>query len=75
MSIANNLTALADYQDWLNTIKQRVQSARLPAALTEEPCQTPFIHEEFWQRPVARIGQQRVDQFPWVRRYVTGFAS
>ena len=24
MSIANNLTALADYQDWLNTIKQRV---------------------------------------------------
>ncbi len=33
MSIANTLTALADYQDWLNTIKQRVQSARLRVAL------------------------------------------
>ena len=33
MSIANNLTALADYQDWLNTIKQRVVSARLRVAL------------------------------------------
>ena len=29
----NNLSALAEYQAWLNTIKQRVQSARLRVAL------------------------------------------
>jgi len=28
-----SLTSLSDYQDWLNAIKQRVQSARLRVAL------------------------------------------
>jgi len=73
--MSNGIASLADYQDWLNTIKQRAQSARLPGALTAEPCQPRFIREQFWQRPVAKIGQQPVDQFPWVRQHVRGFAS
>lgn len=31
--MSNGIASLADYQDWLNTIKQRVQSARLRVAL------------------------------------------
>ena len=31
--MSNGIASLADYQNWLNTIKQRVQSARLRAAL------------------------------------------
>lgn len=31
--MSNAIASLADYQDWLNTIKQRVQSARLRVAL------------------------------------------
>ena len=31
--MSNGIASLADYEDWLNTIKQRVQSARLRVAL------------------------------------------
>ncbi len=53
MSIANNLTALADYQDWLNTIKQRVVSARLRVALAANSELIALYYE---------IGAQIVDQ-------------
>lgn len=35
----------------------------------------PFIRELFWQRPVAKLRQQRVGPIPWLRRHVTGLAS
>jgi len=40
--MTHTLATLTEYQDWLNTIKQRA----------------PAI----WQQPVARFGQQSVDQ-------------
>lgn len=73
--MSNGIASLADYQDWLNTIKQQAQSARVRVALAAKPNVSPLIREVFWQRPVAKIGQQRVDQIPSIRWHVTGFAS
>lgn len=67
----SNLPALAEYQDWLNTIKQRVQSARLRVALAANRELTKF----YATTVAAPLGQQPVDQIPWVRRYVKGHAS
>lgn len=66
-----SLTSLADYQNWLNTIKQRVQSARLRVALAANR----ELIKVYATTAAASFGQQSVDQMQWVHRHVKGYAS
>lgn len=62
------IVSLADYQDWLNTLKQRVQSASdLKYCLRF--CQFDA------GAAAAPFGQQPVDQILWAHWYVTGYES
>lgn len=61
--MSNGIASLAGYRDWLSTIKQRVQSARLPAALTAEPCQPPLSVSYFGNDLLPNLVNSVLAQF------------
>lgn len=65
--MSNGIASLADYQDWLNTIKQRVQSARLRVALAAKPCQPPLSERYFGNELLPNLVNSVLTKF---RRYV-----
>ena len=69
--MTNAPTSLAGYQNWLNTIKQWVQLARLRVALAANR----ELIKVYATTVAASFGQQSVDQMQWVHRHVKGYAS
>ncbi len=60
--MSNAIASLADYQDWLNTIKQRVQSARLRVALAANRELIQFYWELGTQIAEKQAQSQRGDK-------------
>lgn len=60
-----SLFVLADYQNWLSDIKERVQSARLRVALASNLKYCLRFYQFYADAGETPFGQQLVDQIPW----------